>query len=44
VLAEKLLALGQAVRTGTTADFVAMIEEQRTKIAGIAKAIDLKPK
>jgi tripartite-type tricarboxylate transporter receptor subunit TctC len=38
-LKQKLAALGQAVRTGTPADFVAMIEEQRTKIAAIAKAI-----
>lgn len=42
-LGERLRALGQAVRTGTTADFVAMIDEQRTKIAGIAQAIGLKP-
>jgi tripartite-type tricarboxylate transporter receptor subunit TctC len=41
-LAEKLATLGQAVRTGTPADFVAMIEQQRAKIAAIAQAIGLK--
>ena len=42
-LAARLASIGQAVRTGSTADFVAMIEEQREKIAGIAAAIGLKP-
>jgi len=42
VLKEKLSALGQAVRTGTSADFAAMITEQRAKIAAIAQAIGLK--
>jgi tripartite-type tricarboxylate transporter receptor subunit TctC len=37
VLAERLSAIGQAVRVGTTADFVAMINEQREMIARIAK-------
>jgi tripartite-type tricarboxylate transporter receptor subunit TctC len=41
-LAEKLAALGQAVRTGTPADFAAMIEQQRAKIAAIVAAIGLK--
>jgi tripartite-type tricarboxylate transporter receptor subunit TctC len=41
-LTEKLSALGQAVRTGTPADFAAMIEAQRAKIAAIAQAIGLK--
>jgi tripartite-type tricarboxylate transporter receptor subunit TctC len=41
-LRERLAALGQAVRTGTPADFVAMIEAQRAKIAAIAQAIGLK--
>jgi tripartite-type tricarboxylate transporter receptor subunit TctC len=40
-LKEKLAVLGQAVRTGTPADFVAMIAEQRAKIAQIAQAIGL---
>jgi tripartite-type tricarboxylate transporter receptor subunit TctC len=38
-LAARLASLGQALRVGTTADFVAMIEAQRTKIAAIAKAL-----
>jgi tripartite-type tricarboxylate transporter receptor subunit TctC len=37
VLAERLKAIGQAVRVGTTGDFVAMIAEQRDMIARIAK-------
>jgi tripartite-type tricarboxylate transporter receptor subunit TctC len=41
-LVAKLSALGQAVRTGTPADFAAMIAEQRAKIAAIAQAIGLK--
>jgi len=42
-IAERLAAIGQAVRVGTTAEFVAMIDEQREKIAGIAQAIGLRP-
>jgi len=42
-VAERLAAIGQGVRVGTTADFIAMIEEQRAKIAGIARDIGLKP-
>ena len=41
-LVAKLSALGQAVRTGTPADFTAMIDQQRAKIAAIAQAIGLK--
>ncbi len=41
-LKQKLATLGQALRVGTPADFVAMIEEQRAKIAAIAQAIGLK--
>jgi tripartite-type tricarboxylate transporter receptor subunit TctC len=41
VLQEKLAVLGQAVRTGTPAEFSAMIAEQRAKIAAIAQAIGL---
>jgi tripartite-type tricarboxylate transporter receptor subunit TctC len=40
-MAQKLAVLGQAIRTGTPAEFAAMIAEQRAKIAGIAQAIDL---
>jgi len=43
VVAERLAAIGRAVRVGTTADFVAMIEEQRGKIASIARDISLRP-
>ena len=42
-LAKRLDAIGQAVRVGSTADFVAMIDEQRKKIAAIVKAIGVKP-
>jgi tripartite-type tricarboxylate transporter receptor subunit TctC len=42
-LAQRLNAIGQAVRVGTTDEFVAMINEQRAKIARIAQAIGLKP-
>jgi tripartite-type tricarboxylate transporter receptor subunit TctC len=42
-VAERLAGIGQALRVGTTAEFVAMIEEQRAKIAGIARDIGLKP-
>jgi tripartite-type tricarboxylate transporter receptor subunit TctC len=40
-LAQKLAVLGQAMRTGTPAEFAAMIAEQRAKIAAIAQAIGL---
>lgn len=40
-LTQKLAVLGQAMRTGTPADFAAMIAEQRAKIAAIAEAIGL---
>jgi tripartite-type tricarboxylate transporter receptor subunit TctC len=42
-LATRLAAVGQALRVGTTADFVAMIDAQRTKIAAIARALALTP-
>lgn len=40
-LADKLAVLGQAMRTGTPAEFAAMIADQRAKIADIAQAIGL---
>jgi tripartite-type tricarboxylate transporter receptor subunit TctC len=40
-LAQKLAVLGQAMRTGTPAEFAALIADQRAKIAGIAQAIGL---
>lgn len=42
-LAARLAAVGQALRIGTTADFTAMIQAQRTKIAAIVTAIGLTP-
>jgi tripartite-type tricarboxylate transporter receptor subunit TctC len=41
--ADRLAALGQVVRVGSTADFVAMLDDQRNRVAAIAKALDLKP-
>jgi tripartite-type tricarboxylate transporter receptor subunit TctC len=43
VLAERLKAIGQAVRVGTTVEFIAMIDEQRGKIARIVRAGGPKP-
>ncbi len=42
-LGKRLDAIGQAVRVGTTADFIAMLDEQRAKIGAIVKAIGVKP-
>lgn len=42
-LGARLAAVGQALRTGTTADFVALIEAQRAKIASVAAAIGVMP-
>jgi tripartite-type tricarboxylate transporter receptor subunit TctC len=41
--AERLTALGQVVRVGTTADFVAMLADQRTRVKAIAQASKPKP-
>ena len=35
---ERLVSLGQAVRVGTTADFVAMIEDQRNRARAVVEA------
>ena len=35
---ERLQALGQVVRVGTTADFLAMIEDQRTRVRTVVKS------
>jgi len=40
---DRLASLGQVVRVGTTADFVAMLDDQRNRVALIAKALNLKP-
>ena len=42
--ADRLMALGQVVRVGTTADFVAMIADQRTRVKAIAQASGAKAK
>lgn len=41
---ERLVGLGQVVRVGSTADFVAMIEDQRGRVAAVVKAGGVKPK
>jgi hypothetical protein len=41
--ADRLAGLGQVVRVGTTADFIAMLDDQRNRVAAIAKALNLKP-
>ena len=41
---ERLIGLGQVVRVGTTADFLAMIEDQRTRVSAVVKAGGVKPK
>lgn len=42
--ADRLVALGQVVRVGTTADFVAMLADQRARVKGIAQATGAKAK
>jgi tripartite-type tricarboxylate transporter receptor subunit TctC len=41
--AERLAGLGQVVRVGSTNDFIAMLDDQRNRVAAIAKALNLKP-
>jgi tripartite-type tricarboxylate transporter receptor subunit TctC len=43
-VAERLKATGSVMRPGTTADFAAAIEEQRSKVAAVAQALTAKPK
>jgi tripartite-type tricarboxylate transporter receptor subunit TctC len=40
---QRLVATGQILNPGTAAEFGAAIEEQKSKLAGIAKALDIKP-
>src|SRR5205823_2796211 len=40
---QRLVATGQVLNPGTAAEFAAAIEEQKSKLAGIAKALDIKP-
>jgi tripartite-type tricarboxylate transporter receptor subunit TctC len=42
--ADRLTGLGQVVRVGTTADFLAMIADQRNRVAAVVKAGGIKPK
>lgn len=39
---EKLAAVGQAARPGTAAEFAALLDEHRRRLADLAKAIDFK--
>jgi tripartite-type tricarboxylate transporter receptor subunit TctC len=39
----RLIQTGQILNPGTAAEFAAAIEEQRSKLAAIAKALDIKP-
>jgi len=41
---ERLAALGQVVRVGSTADFVAMIDDQRARVQAVMKAGLISPK
>ena len=41
--AERLVGLGQVVRVGTTADFLAMIKDQRSRVSAVVKAGGVKP-
>jgi tripartite-type tricarboxylate transporter receptor subunit TctC len=43
IIRDRLAAVGQVVRGSTPAEFSATIEEQRTKMASIAKLIGVKP-
>jgi tripartite-type tricarboxylate transporter receptor subunit TctC len=42
-VAERLLTTGQILNTGGPAEFDAAVEEQRAKIAAIAKELAIKP-
>jgi tripartite-type tricarboxylate transporter receptor subunit TctC len=42
--ADQLAKLGQVVRVGTTADFLAMIQDQRNRVSAVVKAGGVKPK
>jgi tripartite-type tricarboxylate transporter receptor subunit TctC len=43
-IGERLKATGQAINVGGPKDFAASIEEQRSNIAAVVKAIDFKPR
>jgi tripartite-type tricarboxylate transporter receptor subunit TctC len=42
-IAKRLATIGSIVHTGTSADFAAAIEDQRTRVAAIAKTMTAKP-
>lgn len=42
-IAARLAPFAQVVRSGTPAEFTALLDKQRTKVAAIAKAIGMKP-
>jgi len=41
---ERLVNLGQVVRVGTTADFVAMIEDQRARVKAVVSSGAISPR
>jgi tripartite-type tricarboxylate transporter receptor subunit TctC len=40
---ERLAAIGQAARPGTAAEFAALLDQYRRRLADLAKTIDFKP-
>jgi len=42
-IGQRLIATGQILNPGTGAEFAAAIDEQKSKLAAIAKALDIKP-
>ena len=42
--ADRLVSLGQVVRVGSTADFAAMIADQKNRVAAVVKAGGVKAK
>lgn len=42
--ADRLIGMGQVVRVGSTADFVAMIDDQKTRVTAVVKAGGVKPR
>ena len=41
---ERLINLGQVVRVGTTADFVAMLDDQRARVRAVMKSGLISPR
>jgi tripartite-type tricarboxylate transporter receptor subunit TctC len=42
-VSDRLLSIGIVARSSTPSEFSAAIEAQRTKVAAIADAVDIKP-